>query len=204
MRTMRHHEGRLMKSGVSITKTRCSRVWGRCRERDACPSGVPKYERCLEYSSEFEIKEQGGPHCVVILDVLDEAANLVTILPARLMLSLVEEHFADAVLIDMENYGVLHHVTKLRSRDPGPSARPGRLARVCAEPITFQTDQLQKTRFPSFADPPRGHVSYQPALQSSPAPRSFRAYRHYLRKPSLMKSEICLGLGFYLGLGEDN
>ena len=84
---------------MSISKGRRARVWvagawGETHIHRGFPSMNPSLERC----GEVGIEEDGGPHSVLVLDVLYDVPNLVEILAAHLRLYLLSERLADAVL----------------------------------------------------------------------------------------------------------
>ena len=105
-RKRRHHERRVMKSGVSITKTR-ERVWAAgARGETHIHRRFPCMNPGLESCSEFGIEEESGPQGAVILDVFDDVMDLGILLAAQLALYLVSEHLADAGLAYLVDGGM--------------------------------------------------------------------------------------------------
>ena len=98
-RTRWHHERRLMKCGVTITRTRRPRVSAAGAGSEThIHRGSPSINPGLKPCSKFGIEQEGGPDSVLFLDDFDDVSDLPTIVSALFTLYPLSNHLAEADL----------------------------------------------------------------------------------------------------------
>ena len=99
---------------MSTAKTRRARVLAAgARSKAHIHICFPCMNASPERSSEFGIEEQGGPHSVVHLDVLDDVADREHVVPANLALYLLPANLSSAVLTYIVDGGMPELINNL-------------------------------------------------------------------------------------------